>query len=81
MQSEDPVSKRIHEAVRRLTEEFQGTIPTETIVRSAEEAFGTYRESRVTDFIPLLVYRSTREYLGTVALHQARSGHGTLDSS
>jgi hypothetical protein len=81
MSSDDPASKRIAEAVQRLIEEFQGTIPSETIVRTAEEAIGAYEGSRVTDFVPLLVYRSTREYLGAVAHGQTPSGHGTLGSS
>ena len=81
MSSDDPASKRIAEAVKRLIEEFQGTIPSETIVRSAEEAIGAYKGSKVTDFVPLLVYRSTREYLGTVAHEQAPAGRGTLGNS
>jgi hypothetical protein len=67
MPSDDPASKRINEAVQRLVEEFRGTIPSETVVRSVEEAVGNYRNARITDFVPLLVYRSTREYLGTLA--------------
>jgi hypothetical protein len=81
MSSEDPASKRIAEAVQRLIIEFQGTIPDETIVRSAEEAIGAYKESRVRDFVPLLVYRSTREYLGTLAQGQAPTSRGTLTHS
>ena len=81
MSSDDPASKRIAEAVQRLIEEFQGTIPSEMVVRSAQEAIGAYEGSRVTDFVPLLVYRSTREYLGTVAQEQTAAGHGTLGAS
>jgi hypothetical protein len=72
MPSDDPVSKRINDAVQRLVEEFRGTIPSETVVQSVEDAVGTYQDARVTDFIPLLVYRSTREYLGTLAQSEGR---------
>ena len=63
MSSDDPVSKHINEAVQRLVEEFRGAIPSEAVVRSAEEAIRSYNGARITDFIPLLVYRSTREHL------------------
>jgi hypothetical protein len=72
MPSDDPVSKRINEAVQRLVEEFKGTIPSETVVQSAEEAVNAYRDARVTDFIPLLVYRSAREQLGALAQDKRR---------
>ena len=72
MPSDDPVSKRINEAVQRLVEEFRGTIPSETVVRSVQEAVDTYENARVTDFVPLLVYRSTREYLGTLTREAGR---------
>jgi hypothetical protein len=72
MPSDDPVSKRINDAVQRLVEEFGGTIPSETVVQSVEDAIGTYQDARVTDFIPLLVYRSTREYLGSLAQSEGR---------
>ena len=78
MSSDDPASKRIAEAVQRLIEEFQGTIPSETIVRSAEEAIRAYQGSRLTDFVPLLVYRSTREHLGALSQGQAPVGGGML---
>jgi hypothetical protein len=78
MSSEDPASKHIAEAVQRLVLEFQGTIPSETVVRSAEEALFAYRDSRVRDFVPLLVYRSTREYLGSLAQGQALAARDTL---
>jgi hypothetical protein len=77
MPADDPVSKRINDAVQRLVEEFRGTIPSETVVQSAEEAVGAYRNARVTDFIPLLVYRSTREYLDTMARERPRQTSGT----
>ncbi len=74
MSSEDPVSKRINDAVQRLVDEFKGLIPSETIVRSAEEAIGAYQNARITDFIPLLVYRSTREQLGELAHSSVERG-------
>jgi hypothetical protein len=75
---DDTVSKRVNEAVQRLVEEFKGIVPSETVVRSAEEAVGAYQNAKVTDFVPLLVYRSTREYLGTVAQGQSPAERGTL---
>lgn len=78
MSTEDPPSKRIAEAMQRLIEEFHGRIPSETVVRSVEEALGAYKGSRVTDFVPLLVYRSTRESLGAITRAQTSSGRDTL---
>jgi hypothetical protein len=75
---EDPVSKRVNEAVQRLVEEFTGKIPSETVVRSAAEVIGEYKNARVTDFIPLLVYRSTREHLGALTQAQVHADRGTL---
>jgi hypothetical protein len=79
MSADDPVSKRINDAVQRLVEEFRDAIPSETVVQSVEEAVEAYRDARVTDFIPLLVYRSTREYLGTMAQDRRRraTSHST----
>lgn len=64
--SDHLVSKRINEAVQRLVEEFRDKVPNETIVRSVEEAIGSYQDARVMDFVPLLVYRSTRDHLDTL---------------
>jgi hypothetical protein len=78
MSSEDPVSKRINDAVQRLVEEFKGTIPREIVMRSAKEAMGAYQDARISDYIPLLVYRSTREQLGNLAQAQAVVEKGPL---
>ena len=81
MPSEDPVSKRINEAVQRLVEEFRGAVPTEAVVQAAEQAVVSYRDARITDFIPLLVYRSTREHLGLTAQGQSPADRGTLSGT
>ncbi len=54
---------KVESAVDRLTTEFSGTFATETIRRCALESLSLYRDTRIFEFVPLLVYRFTRERL------------------
>jgi protein-tyrosine-phosphatase len=58
---------RIGEGVLSLTEEFRGIYGPETIRRCALETVVDFREARIVEFVPLLVYRETREKLRTFA--------------
>ena len=66
MVSQEPVRSRVNEAVDRLTDEFRGVFSPETIRDLVMDSFESYREARIADFVPLLVYRSTRTQLGTL---------------
>ncbi len=57
---------RIHleRGLANLRREFAGKVPAEHVTRVGMDRFETLIESaRITDFIPLLVYRETREEL------------------
>ena len=73
MVSQPQVRSRVNEAIDRLTDEFKGTISAETIRDVVTASFESYRESRITDFVPLLVYKSARAQLGAVVYAGAPS--------
>lgn len=73
MQSQEPTRSRVNEAADRLTAEFRGVFSPETIREMVMTSFESYREARIADFVPLLVYRSTRTQLGTLARSPAPS--------
>lgn len=50
-----------------LADEFRGVYGVETIDRVARESFEAFKESRVMDYVPMLVYRFTRERLLALA--------------
>lgn len=54
---------RVREAVDRLKGEFQGVAEAETIARLVSESFESFSGARIPDFVPLLVYKSTRDHL------------------
>ena len=66
MVSQELARSRVNEAIDRLTSEFRG-FSSETIRDLVTASFESYRGSRITDFVPLLVYRSTRDHLGTLS--------------
>ena len=67
MSSQQLTSTRVNEAIERLSEEFSGRFSPETIRDLVTASLEPYRESRITDFVPLLVYRSARDRLGALA--------------
>lgn len=66
MVSQEPVRSRVNEAIDRLASEFRG-FSSETIRDLVMASFESYRGSRITDFVPLLVYRSARDHLGALS--------------
>jgi len=77
MVSQEPARSRVNEAIDRLSDEFRGMFSSETIRDLVAASFESYRGSRITDFVPLLVYRSARDHLG--ALAQSGSAPQQLD--
>ena len=61
---------RIRREVETLSAEFEGIFAIETIQRVADDCLARFRDARVVEFVPLLVYRFTRERLHA----QAQSG-------
>jgi arsenate reductase (thioredoxin) len=60
----DPVVKQhVERAVDRLAEEFEGIFSRETINRYVDESLRRLRAARFADFVPVLVYRFSRERL------------------
>lgn len=67
MASQQLARSRVNEAIDRLSVEFSGRFSSETIRDLVTSSFESYRGSRITDFVPLLVYRSARDHLGDLA--------------
>ncbi len=67
MPSQLLLDTRIEDAANALCDEFRGIFAPETIRRCAFETHEVYANSRVLDFVPLLVYRFTRERLRALA--------------
>ena len=55
--------QRIEVTVDRLAEEFAGTFSRETVQRCVSDSYESLRSADVPDFIPVFVYRFTRERL------------------
>lgn len=60
---EASLSERIIETTQRLSVEFGGQIPQETIEDAARKLFASYEDAQILDFVPLFVERYTRETL------------------
>ena len=58
---------RVDEAIDRLTDEFKGVLPSQVVREQVTSSLDSYRGARIVDFVPLLVYRSARQRLGTMA--------------
>ncbi len=58
---------RIADAAARLSDEFKGVFALETIRRCAEDSVLRYKDSPIIEYVPLLVYRFTRERLRAMA--------------
>lgn len=63
MVSPTPLETRLETAVGELADEFQGIFARETIDRYAHDTLRLYQEATVIEFVPLLVFRFTRERL------------------
>jgi hypothetical protein len=66
MEAETPLRNRVNDAVTRLSEEFTGKCSSETVRELVMASYEDYRECRVVDFVPLLVYKSARDQLGAL---------------
>ena len=71
MVSDEPARKRVNEVAGRLGDEFRDRLSFETVRELVDASFESYRGSRVVDFVPLLVYKSARDRLGTLARNGA----------
>ena len=67
MKSPDATQTRINDAINRLVDEFRDSIEQETVRRFASDSISAYAGARITEFVPLLLYRSTRERLRALA--------------
>jgi hypothetical protein len=67
MVSDEPARKRVNEVAGRLGDEFRDRLSFETIRELVDASFASYRGSRIVDFVPLLVYKSARDRLGTLS--------------
>lgn len=74
----DPTQSRIDAAIDRLVNEFDGQFKQETIRRLAGDSVRVYAGARVTEFVPLLFYRSARERLKTLLQTRKLDGPLTL---
>ncbi len=64
----DPItSHKIRQSAERLHEEFRGTFSTETIERYIAESTADLGHGRVQDFMPIFVWRFTRQRLRALA--------------
>jgi protein-tyrosine-phosphatase len=63
MITQPSVENRVEAAVDHLADEFRGVFGRETIQSDAHDTLRLYRESNVMEFVPLFVYRFTRERL------------------
>ncbi len=67
MPSESALNTRVLEAAARLAAEFKGVFTPQAVELLTQNTFDTFRQARITEFVPLLVYRDTRERLLTIA--------------
>ena len=67
MKSPDATQSRINDAINRLIDEFRDSFEQETVRRFASDSVNAYAGARITEFVPLLFYRTTRERLETLA--------------
>lgn len=58
---------RIRREVGTLSHEFEGVFGIETIQRCADDGAAKFRDARLPEYVPLLVYKLTRERLRALA--------------
>jgi hypothetical protein len=56
-------SDRLRETTDRLVMEFGNALPPETIQQVVDEYHKSFTDTRIADFVPLLVHRYSRERL------------------
>ncbi|MEX2245253.1 MAG: arsenate reductase ArsC, partial [Dehalococcoidia bacterium] len=65
--AESDLIARIRGEVESLARDFEGLFSRESIQRVADESYLRLRSARVIEYVPLLVYRFTRERLTALA--------------
>jgi protein-tyrosine-phosphatase len=65
---------RVIEAANQLAAEFRGTFSPQTVELLTRRTFDSFSSARITEFVPLLVYRDTRERLLSIARTKAVRG-------
>jgi hypothetical protein len=72
---QQPLRVRVVKSAAQLAVEFEGVFSPQTVEKCALESFDSYEGARVAEFVPLLVYRETRERL--LAMSRTSSSSGT----
>ena len=60
---ETSLPDRIHDANKRLADEFRGRVTVQDVERLSLESLQPYRNAPIQDFVPLFVERETRQRL------------------
>lgn len=63
LEDEHDLEGRVQQVIGQLCDEFAGTCPRDMVERCARESFDEFREARITMYVPIFVYRITRERL------------------
>lgn len=61
--AEEQATARIDDIQEQLLQEFEGRVSPRVIQESLEESLEAYEGVPIRDFVPLFVYRETRERL------------------
>ena len=56
-------ASRIFDLQKQLVEEFGGKVDRHVVEQSLQAAMDSYASARIRDFVPLFIYRETRERL------------------
>lgn len=67
MASQPGLQSRVIEAAAQLAAEFKGTFSAQTVELLTRRTFDSFSGARITEFVPLLIYRDTRERLLSIA--------------
>jgi hypothetical protein len=63
MPQEEPGANRILDVQQQLMREFEGKVAPDVVQESLREAVAAYEGVPIRDFVPLFIYRETRERL------------------
>jgi arsenate reductase (thioredoxin) len=72
MVDQSMLDSRIADAAARLNDEFKGIFESETIRRCATDSGRRFHDSSIIEYVPLLVYRFTRERLRAMAQSEGK---------
>lgn len=61
--AEDRLNKGVHDAKTRLLNEFRDQVGSDVVEKTVHETFESMKDSSVSEFVPLFVYRSAKEQL------------------